>query len=186
MANEARVNYDPTTIALHWITAALVAALWIIGQSADWLPRGALRADYWSAHVALGFALALALLGRIVWRSFRGRRLPAAETGALYVLAEAMHYALYLLLLLVVGLGVANAFVRGYDLFGAISLPQIGDLALRRPLTQWHGLAANFLLGFALAHAAAALAHHYVMSDGVLRRMLPGEREQVSLGRQEA
>jgi cytochrome b561 len=186
MANDASMNYDPTTIALHWITAALVVVLWIIGQSADWIPRGALRTDYWSAHVALGFALAVALAGRIVWRSARGRRLPAAETGALHILAEAMHYALYLLLLIVAGLGVANAFVRGYDLFGVTSLPQIGDLALRRPLTQWHGLAANFLLGFALAHAAAALAHHYVMRDGVLRRMLPGEREQVSLERQEA
>ncbi len=147
MANEARANYDPTTIALHWISAALVVVLWIIGQSADWLPRGALRANYWSAHVALGFALAIALLGRIVWRSSRGRRLPAAETGALHVLAEAMHYALYLLLLLVVGLGVANAFVRGYDLFGAISLPQVGDLASRRPLTQWHGLGGQFPAG---------------------------------------
>jgi cytochrome b561 len=46
---------------------------------------------------------------------------------------------------------------------------------MRRPITQWHGLAANILLGLALFHAAAALVHHYLWRDGVLGRMLPGK-----------
>jgi cytochrome b561 len=39
--------------------------------------------------------------------------------------------------------------------------------------TEWHGLAANILLGLATLHAAAALLHHYVMKDTVFSRMLP-------------
>ncbi len=74
---------------------------------------------------------------------------------------------------MVVGLGVVNAFVRGYNLFDIMSLPQLGDRALRRPITHWHGLAANILLGLALFHAAAALVHHYLWKDGVLGRMVP-------------
>jgi cytochrome b561 len=171
LANGA--NYDRTTISLHWITTGLVIVLWIIGQTADWLPRGPVNTDYWSIHVVLGFALAVVIAYRIIWRSFGGRRLPAANAGAVHVLAKATHYGLYLLLLVVVVLGITNAFVRGYNLFDLVSLPQVGDRAMRRPITHWHGLAANILLGWAALHAAAALFHHYVIRDSVLRRMVP-------------
>ena len=81
-----------------------------------------------------------------------------------------------------------NAFVRGYNLFDLVSLPQVGDRAWRRPITHWHGLAANILLGLALFHAAAALVHHYLWHDAVLKRMLPGvpESRQLPSGRRTA
>ena len=176
MAEQTSGHYDRTTIALHWATATLAVLLWIIGQTADWIPDGPVNNAYWSVHVVLGFGLAIVLLWRVLWRGFGGRRLPAADIGMLHVFAKATHHLLYVLLLAAVVLGVINAFVRGYNLFSLISLPQIGDRALRRPITQWHGLAANILLGLALFHAAAALVHHYVWRDGLLGRMLPSRK----------
>jgi cytochrome b561 len=167
------VKYDRTTISLHWITAGLVAVLWIIGQTADWLPDGVLNTDYWSIHVVLGFALAAVIAWRMIWRNSGGSRLPAADAGVLQVVAKATHYGLYLLLLVVVVLGLVNAFVRGYNLFDLVSLPQVGDRAVRKPITHWHGFAANLLLGLAGLHAAAALFHHYILRDSVLARMVP-------------
>ena len=158
---------------MHWITAGLVVVLWIIGQTADWLAKGSLQTAYWSMHVVLGFSLAVVVAWRLIWRLTQGRRLPPADVGLLQLGAKATHYGLYLLLLVVIALGVINAFVRGYTLFDLVSLPQLGDKALRRPLTQWHGLAANILLGLAALHAVAALVHHYIVRDGVLRRMAP-------------
>jgi cytochrome b561 len=166
--------YDRTTIALHWVTAASVAILWIIGQTADWIPDGPANTAIWSVHVVLGFALVAILAWRVAWRSSGGRRLPPADRASLQALAKLTHYLLYALLLIVVVLGVINAFVRGYNLFDLVSLPQVGDRAWRRPITHWHGLAANILLGLALFHAAAALVHHYLWHDAVLKRMLPG------------
>lgn len=170
---ENGAHYDRTTIMLHWMTAGSVVILWIIGQTADWFPHGPFNTGYWSVHVVLGFVLAVVLAWRIVWRLSAGRRLPAADAPTLQVLAKTTHYGLYLLLLIVVLLGITNAFVRGYNLFDLVSLPQIGDKALRKPITQWHGLAANILLALAAFHAAAALFHHYVMRDSVLGRMAP-------------
>ena len=169
----ASVKYDRATISLHWITAGLVVVLWIIGQTADWLPHGPLNTAYWSLHVVLGFAFAALIVWRIIWRNSGGRRLPAAETGLLHLVAEATHYGLYLLLLTVIALGIINAVVRGYNLFDLVSLPQIGDRAMRKPITHWHGLAANLLLALAGLHAAAALFHHYMLRDSVLARMIP-------------
>jgi cytochrome b561 len=155
------VSYDRTTIALHWTTAALVVVMWIIGQTADWIPDGPINTSYWSIHVVLGFALAAVLPWRMVWRHTGGRRLPAADTGILQVFARVTHCLLYGFLITVVALGIVNAFVRGYNLFDLVSLPRLGDRAWRRPITQWHGLAANILLGLAIFHAVAALLHHY-------------------------
>jgi cytochrome b561 len=166
-------KYDRTTMSLHWITAGLVAVLWIIGQTADWIPDGPLNTDYWSIHVVLGFALVAVIAWRMNWRYLGGRRLPPADTGVLHVVAEATHYGLYLLLLATIVLGIINAFVRGYNLFDLVSLPQIGDRAMRKPITNWHGLAANLLLILAGLHAAAALFHHYILRDNVLARMVP-------------
>ena len=166
-------TYDWTTIVLHWTTAILVVLLWIIGQTADWIPDGPVNTDYWSVHVVLGFALAVVIVWRMTWRRSGGRQLPAADAGPAAWFAKATHSGLYLLLLIVIVLGMVNAFVRGYNLFDLATLPQIGDRALRKPITHWHGLAANLLLGLAGLHATAALFHHYFLRDGVLGRMLP-------------
>jgi cytochrome b561 len=44
---------------------------------------------------------------------------------------------------------------------------------LRESVEEWHALAANTLLAVAFFHAAAALVHHFVWKDDVLRRMSP-------------
>jgi cytochrome b561 len=170
------MRYDARTIALHWTTAGLVLVLWIIGQTSDLLPRGPLRSAYWSLHFALGFLLVVVLLVRIVWRGSGGKRLPPADSGLLGVVSQATHYLLYALLLTTAGLGVTNAFVRGVSIFGVVHLPRLGDRALGERLTDLHGLAANGVLALAALHAIAALAHHYLWHDGVLRRMLPTDR----------
>ena len=170
----AVTRYDRTTIALHWATALLVVVLWVLGQTSDWFADGG-RANttLWSSHVVLGFVLAGVVIWRMAWRASGGRGLPAADSGALHALAKFTHYGLYLLLVVVVALGVVNAFVRGYSIYGLFHLPQLGDRAWRRPITHWHGLAANITLGLAGFHAAAALVHHYVLRDSLIGRMMP-------------
>lgn len=173
MIDGKNAKYDSATIFLHWITFLLVFALWVIGQTADWLPDGPGRTAYWSIHVIVGFALLALVIYRIGWRAMAGRRLPDADAGIFGVLGNAAPYALYLLLAIVLAFGVAAAFVRGFSFFGVVGLPQLGDAALKRPITQWHELSANVLMALVVLHSAAALVHHFAFRDGVLRRMIP-------------
>jgi cytochrome b561 len=125
----------------------------------------------WSSHVTSGFLLTGILLFRIFWRSTSGLGLPAADKGTLYALAKGTHYLLYGLLVITISLGIANAFIRGYDLFHLLKLPQLGAKDWKKPLTHWHELAANSLFIMAGFHAAAALVHHYVWGDNLISRM---------------
>jgi cytochrome b561 len=168
-------RYDQTTILLHWATVGLIVVLWIIGQTGDMLPRGPFRSGLWSVHVILGFVTGMILLTRVAWRARYGRVLSQADAGLLDAVARTTHYALYVLLGVTVVMGVVAASYRGFNIFGVLAMPQIGtgDVATKRAITGWHGLAANLTVAIACVHAIAAFVHQYVWRDHLLERMLP-------------
>lgn len=174
LANPA-LRYDGISIALHWLTAALVLILWTLGQTIDFFPKGAPKIDARSMHIALGVTLGLVLLARVLWRASAGRSLPRADSGWLGLLAKLVHYGLYVLIAVTVVLGVFNAWQRGDVLFNLYTIPKLvpGDRALTRTLEWLHGDLADLVLIVAGLHAAAGLAHHYLLRDSILRRMLP-------------
>src|SRR5437588_8904287 len=101
--------YDRRTIAYHWLTAALVAAQWVGAHYIDAFPRGPLRIDARSTHIATGIALAGVLIARLAWRATGGRRLAPVAHPLARSLAKATHHLLYLLLAAVLLAGLATA-----------------------------------------------------------------------------
>jgi cytochrome b561 len=164
--------YGAVAIGFHWVSAALIAALWLIAEVVGFMPR-ALRPDIWSTHVLLGLGLALVIAGRIFWR-LRYRPSGPRERGWLDALGRLAHVALYTLMVIAIALGLSDALLRGYNIFGLWALPNLhGSSGLVRDITHWHDVAANILIALALLHAGAALFHHLILGDGVLRRMIP-------------
>ena len=172
-------RYDFTTIALHWVIALLIAFQWLGAHAIDWFPKGPLRVDARSLHILTGVLVIALLAARIVWRVTKGRRLPPAGSGPSEMAAKALQGLLYLALVAILCGGMATELIRGDSLFGLISLPKLGpwDGAARHALAEriggYHALAANVILVLAGLHALAALAHHFILKDNVLRRMSP-------------
>ncbi|MGO9132668.1 MAG: cytochrome b [Methylovirgula sp.] len=168
-------RYDSTTLWLHWLTALLVIEQWIGAHTIDDFAKGWPRTAARSVHITLGVTLAVILILRIFWRMTRGQILPPPGPGLMNIIASAVHYALYALLVVTVGAGVCFAFLRGDSWFGLFHLPMIaaGNKVLRHYVAETHVWSANLILGFAGLHALAALFHQYVLKDGLLRRMMP-------------
>jgi cytochrome b561 len=165
--------YDRRTIYLHWMTAVLVALLWGVGQVIDMFPKGAPRIAVRSVHIVLGVILAAVVVRRLIWRSGSGRHLLPSR-GAFWAFAERMgHAALYAALVAVIALGISNAWARGDSIFSLFSIPRLLPEypSLKPAVGELHKLGANALLILALAHALAALCHHYILHDTVLQRM---------------
>jgi cytochrome b561 len=101
--------------------------------------------------------------------------LPPANKGALQTLTKSVHSALYALLAAMVLAGMFLVFVRGDSIFGLFTVPALdpGNKALRHDIAEVHETIAALLLIVAGSHALAALVHHYVLRDDVLRRMWP-------------
>ncbi len=172
------LKYDGFSMMLHWLTTALVAVLWTLGQLMDEFTKGAPRHAALSVHMVLGLLVGAVVLVRIAWRSTGGRRLPSVDEGWLNLLAKAVHYGLYLLLVLTVVFGAASAWVHGLSVFDWFTFPRpaFATRSVVRTAGELHSDLADLLVIVAGLHAAAALMHHYVRRDSVLRRMLPGKR----------
>ncbi len=170
------VRYDGISLHLHWLTAALVVEQWVGAHLIDDFPNVAPRVAARSVHISFGLILGLVLIARILWRATRGRKLPPADHGFLQFIANATHWALYALLVAVIPVGMFLVFVRGDSYFGLFSVPAFdaGNKILRDNVAELHGLLANAILILAGLHAAAALVHHFLWHDNVLRRVLPG------------
>lgn len=169
-------RYDRPTIVLHWLTAVLVSVQWIMGRTTGLMARGPLRVDIWSVHVLLGLCITVVFIARITWRWHSGRRLPGVGTRVERAAAKLVHVSLYVVLGMVLVLGLANAIVHGFPLFNVLAIPGKQDMATILRVNAWHGLAANVFAVLVLLHTLAALFHHYVQRDGVLRRMGPKPR----------
>jgi cytochrome b561 len=172
-------RYSAPAQLFHWLTVLCVAATWTIGTLRDDFPKGSIRDMATFVHVSLGELIVLLLVLRIVWR-FLTPTPPLEPTGlgtAGEVLAKLGHLAIYGLLLAVPVVGVVMVFHGGkpLPLFGLAEIPSpwLQNRELRHYSKEIHELLANLLMAAAGLHAAAALAHHHVLKDRTLKRMLP-------------
>jgi len=168
-------TYDLKTVRYHWLSAILIVALWILGQTIDDFAKGDPRVYARSMHITLGLILAVVFVLRFTWRLKGGTKLPPAAPGVQGKLAIGVHHLLYLLIAVTVGLGIFAVWARGDNIFNLFRVPVFDptDKELREQVVDIHGLLANSLLILAAGHAALAIWHHVVMKDGVLKRILP-------------
>ena len=159
--------------ALHWATAVLVAFSWMLGQAGDDV------AAILSAHMFAGLAVFVVLALRLIWRLVDPPPTPEATGLGAWAdrAARIVHYVLLALLVLAPAVGIAYQFARGEALplfgFAEISSPIVVSREAARSVKEAHEFFANALLMVALLHAAAALFHHWVLRDRVLKRMWP-------------
>jgi cytochrome b561 len=171
-----RDRYDIVTIWLHWLTAGLVVALWLEAQIIDVFGRGNTAEIYMrSLHITIGAAFTLVLIFRVFWRLTGARRPDFVENDLLERMARPTHYLLYVLAAVTMVMGFLTVWMQGDSIWNLFTVPAYdpGNMPLGRWMRGWHGLAANAILIVAGLHAVAALFHHYLLRDDVLRRMLP-------------
>lgn len=169
-------SYDRLTITLHWLTAGIVLYQFICAQIWDFFSKPTHHLIIVS-HTSFGIVLAVVLVARLLWRATSGRRL---EHGSSLQdrLARAAHHLLYVLLAAEVVLGFLFRWSGHSPLsfFGLVIASPFAPLshAAHALIGQVHDVVAWAIIVIALGHACAALFHHYVLRDGILRRMLPG------------
>jgi cytochrome b561 len=169
-------RYDGLSIALHWATAALVFLEFGLGETLGFFPKAA-RDLLFIGHMSLGLVLAAVIVLRIFWRLTFGRN--SFETGQdlSESIARMMHRVLYVLIVAEVALGVLTRWTENQPLnfFGLLIPSPFGTVseATGGFVVDIHAVNAWLIMILVSCHALAALGHHYLLKDGVLRRMLP-------------
>lgn len=159
--------------ALHWASALLVVAAWVVGIAMEEVPRGPARGMAMQVHYSLG----VLVLGLAALRVVRYALAPPQARGPAWqrLSAAAMHWALLALTVGVPLTGLLDRWARGraVTVFGGMPLPAPFQVPGGRAWGEAHEVMAWLLAAAVVAHVAAAVWHHLVLRDGTLARMLP-------------
>ncbi|MGC6404952.1 cytochrome b [Bisgaard Taxon 45] len=159
-------KYPKPMIFLHWLTLLLVLTAYFTG---DYPPADGIVGEI---HVASGICLVFLLLLRIGLRMYYREQLPKhLLTRWQHIVAHSVQMLLYLAMLLtpIIGYLTLTADVDDFRLFG-ITLPYF---SLDFSLGKAHEIFANAFIALSGLHALAALFHHLVLKDNVLKSMSP-------------
>lgn len=171
-------RYCMLSIGLHWLMLLLLVAVYASMELRGIFPKNsALYNGMKTWHYMLGL-----LVFGLVWIRLAARLLTPAPAIRPALpqwqvrFSQAMHVALYLLMIVLPLLGwlVLSAGAKPIPFFG-LELPALiaESKANAKQIKDIHetiATAGYFLIGL---HAAAALFHHYLVRDNTLKRMLP-------------
>ncbi|MBU6378725.1 MAG: cytochrome b [Gammaproteobacteria bacterium] len=171
-------RYHSASIFLHWLMLVLLAGVYAMIELHDVFPDGSPTYELFENwHFTLGLTVFVLVAVRLVLRLRLGtppitppppawqHRLSRLVHGLLYALMIGMPIGGWLML---------SAGGENIPFYGLNLPPLIGpneELAeLIEEIHETAGTAGYWLIGL---HALAALAHHYIVRDNTLQRMLP-------------
>lgn len=171
-------RYDRIAITLHWLVALAIIANFALGLYMSDLKLTPWKLKLYSWHKWNGVSIFVLVALRLAWRQFHTPpAMPESMPRWQRQAAHAGHHMLYLLMFAVPLSGWLMSSALGVQtvVFGILPLPDLlaKDKELGELLKIVHQ-ALNFgMAAIVLGHAGAALKHHYLDRDDVLRRMLP-------------
>ncbi len=170
-------RYGAVAQLFHWAIVALIVIQFVLANKAADLPLGPAKIATLATHKSFGMTIfGLAIL-RLIWRWFNP--VPRIPSGPRWQqrAAHVSHWLLYALILVTPLVGWLMSSARNFPVswFGLVTLPDFvaPNKAAYDFFHSTHEALAITLLCVALVHAAAALKHHFIDRDNVLRRMLP-------------
>jgi len=182
MNQSPTTRYDSVSILFHWITAIAVVIAYILGPEhfGRLMHQGldpATRSDIvW--HESLGILVLAITVIRLVWAIVRPATPKFEMSQAMELAAKGVRAGLWLLLLLVPVSALIALGTEGHPLtllggFRLNEIPVIAHSGLTK-IVDWgdlHGALGNIILGLAGLHSVAAIYHHVILKDGVLKSM---------------
>lgn len=175
LLKNSKSRYGKIAITLHWIMAILLICLVILGLYMVNLPISLEKLKMYGWHKEYGILALMLVCLRIVWRL--SNKTPSLTIPLLErIAARTVHWLFYLFMfaLPISGWLITSAAGLPVSFFGLFVLPNLvspdpQSMTLYEGIHKWlgYGLIATFIL-----HTGAALKHHFINKDDILRRML--------------
>ena len=173
-------RYHPVLVTLHWFLAAFIALALGLGMFVlKTIPNSApQKIEALRAHM-LGAGAILTLMATRLAVRLLSMRPEAATIGdpRFDRIARISHFAFYGLVGGMVATGLTTAVLADLPsiVFGGSGAPLPESFAVF-PTRVIHGVLATALIALISIHIMAALYHHLVLRDGLLKRMWFGRR----------
>lgn len=172
-----RSAYGWAAIALHWISAVGVVALYLLGERMEEAPDRAAKLAAQNLHVSVGMLLVTFLVARLLWSASQPQPRPLERNRWLRMLAHAVQglFLLMIAVLVVTGPLAIWSAARPIQVLDLFSIPSPFPTRidwLHEACETVHGAATKLFWPLIVLHVAGALKHLVVDRDGTLQRML--------------
>jgi len=171
----SEMHFGMIAIILHWIMAILLIALLVLGLYMVRVPISLEKLKLYGWHKEYGMLALLLVIARSIWRI--SNRIPTLSLPWWEkVAARTVHYAFYgfMFAMPITGWIITSASglpVSFFDwfVFPDLVAPNPDTMSLFQQIHKWlgYGLIATIIL-----HTSAALKHHFINKDDILKRML--------------
>lgn len=169
------MRFGLIAILLHWIIATLIIGLLALGLYMVPMPFSLEKLKFYGWHKEYGFLVLFLAIFRLIWRL--SNPLPELALPWLEkVAARSMHWAFYIFMFAmpITGWLITSSAGLPASFFGLFTLPNLitpdeHQRVVFESIHQWLGYA---LIAAICLHSAAALKHHFINKDDILRRML--------------
>lgn len=168
-------TYDGVAKTLHWLILVLILPMLYFGFTHDSIPKEE-RLGFFQNHMGLGLVILVLMLARLYWRiTHPVPALPSDLPRWQQIASKATHHGLYALVILQPLFGLlmttsSKGNLKAFGLFGTQIAPNETINGIGHVL---HGLNAWAITSLIALHVLAALYHHFIRKDTVLKRMLP-------------
>ena len=176
MLKNTATSYGTVAKAFHWLLFLLLTFAIVMGNLLAAMPKGTKKLQAAGMHKSFGAILLTLVLLRLVWRLINETpRLPDDTTPGQAIMAKGMHWLLYILMLAQPLSGILMSQAGGFPVsfFGLFEFPVFlhKDPELAEFFRAMHGTVWILLVVAVFGHAGAALHHHFIKKDNVLKQM---------------
>ena len=169
-------SYGSVAKFFHWTIFFLILCMLIFGYFMEDFPAD-YKAVAYNAHKLTGLLILSLMVLRLLWAWMNVKpMLPVMTRWWERLLERVVHFALYAVVIAMPLAGWVGSVAAG-------RLPQLGSFSFDLPIHQdkslaktaftWHKEIAIIIIVLVSLHVFAALYHHFVKKDDVLRRMMP-------------
>ena len=172
-------HYGSVAKFLHWLIFLLVVCMLIAGFLLDGIQDKVTKSEIVNYHKLIGVSILTLMLLRLLWALVNPKpELPLGTPRWQHFAERGMHGLLYLVLIIMPLSGWIMSVAAGHlpHFFSYhLSLPFVPEnKALSNTMFETHHAIAILIIVLVSIHILAALYHHFIKKDNVLKRMMPG------------
>lgn len=181
MLKNSENSYGIVAKGFHWLLFLMLTFSIVAGNFLASMPKGAEKFQAAGMHKSFGAIILTLILLRLVWRLINVVPKDPEGTPAIQnTMAHAMHWVLYVLMFLQPLSGIIMSQAAGFPVsfFGLFEFPIFLSKApaVAEFFRGVHGTVWILLVLAVVGHAGAALYHHFIMKDDILKRISLGAK----------
>ncbi len=179
MLKNTASTYGVVAKGFHWLLFLMLTFSIVMGNFLAAMPKGPEKLQAAGMHKSFGAVILMLILLRLAWRLINETpRLPDETKSGEAFVAKAMHWGLYVLMFAqpLSGIMMSQAAGVPVSFFGLFEFPVFlaKDPGLAETFRAIHGTVWILLVLAVIGHAGAALHHHFIKKDNVLKQMTAG------------